>query len=102
MHRIRPLNASSVHSLQAEVGGPTYRRELIDLRVLLPVVADVFRASFAERKLRLVGMTVRIDRLLGLELGRLWLRGRIRFARCIGWGIAWRRSGVNEIALKKG
>lgn len=117
---IRPLNASSVRSLQAEVGaltklvddlfdlslaevgGPTYRRERIDLRVLLPVVADVFRASFAERKLRLVGMTVRIDRLLGLELGRLWLRGRIRFARCIGWGIAWRRSGVNEIALKKG
>lgn len=69
---IRPLNASSVRSLQAEVGaltklvddlfdlslaevgGPTYRRERIDLRVLLPVVADAFRASFAERGLRLV------------------------------------------------
>lgn len=68
---IRPLNASSVRSLQAEVGaltklvddlfdlslaevgGPTYRRERIDLRVLLPVVADAFRASFAERGLSL-------------------------------------------------
>ncbi len=37
----------------AEVGGPTYRRERIDLRVLLPVVADAFRASFAERGLGL-------------------------------------------------
>lgn len=68
---IRPLDGGSLRSLQAEVGaltklvddlfdlslaevgGPTYRRERIDLRVLLPVVADAFRASFAERGLTL-------------------------------------------------
>ncbi len=62
---IRPLNVTALHSLQgevgaltklvddlfdlslAEVGGPTYRRERIDLRVLLPVVADAFRARTA-------------------------------------------------------
>lgn len=37
----------------AEVGGPTYRRERIDLCVLLSVVAEAFQASFAERGLAL-------------------------------------------------
>ncbi|MDF3933651.1 ATP-binding protein [Pseudomonas citronellolis] len=64
---IRPLDGTALRSLQgevgaltklvndlfdlslAEVGGPTYRRERIDLRVLLPVVAEAFSASFAER-----------------------------------------------------
>jgi len=64
---IRPLNATTLRSLQgevgaltklvddlfdlslAEVGGPTYRRERIDLRVLLPVVSEAFRAGFGER-----------------------------------------------------
>ncbi|SFD19659.1 two-component system, OmpR family, sensor histidine kinase BaeS [Pseudomonas citronellolis] len=68
---IRPLDGAALRSLQAEVGalaklvddlfdlslaevgGPTYRRERIDLRVLLPVVADAFRAGFAERGLAL-------------------------------------------------
>ncbi|MEP9316077.1 ATP-binding protein [Pseudomonas sp. LABIM340] len=68
---IRPLDATALRSLQgevgaltklvddlfdlslAEVGGPTYRRERIDLRVLLPVVAEAFQASFAERGLTL-------------------------------------------------
>ncbi|MGE9764778.1 ATP-binding protein [Pseudomonas sp. PDM20] len=71
---IRPLDATALRSLQgevgaltklvddlfdlslAEVGGPTYRRERIDLRVLLPVVAEAFQASFAER-----GLTLRVE-----------------------------------------
>jgi len=81
---IRPLNVTALHSLQgevgaltklvddlfdlslAEVGGPTYRRERIDLRVLLPVVADAFRASFAEGGLEL---------LLELPEQPLWVLG---------------------------
>lgn len=68
---IRPLDGNALRSLQgevgalsklvddlfdlslAEVGGPTYRRERIDLRVLLAVVAEAFGASFAERGLAL-------------------------------------------------
>lgn len=68
---IRPLDGQALRSLQgevgalsklvddlfdlslAEVGGPTYRRERIDLCVLLPVVAEAFAASFAERGLQL-------------------------------------------------
>ncbi|PYG79165.1 MULTISPECIES: ATP-binding protein [unclassified Pseudomonas] len=68
---IRPLDGNALRSLQgevgalsklvddlfdlslAEVGGPTYRRERIDLCVLLPVVAEAFQAGFAERGLQL-------------------------------------------------
>ncbi|WP_087502194.1 ATP-binding protein [Pseudomonas sp. SID14000] len=68
---IRPLDGNALRSLQgevgalsklvddlfdlslAEVGGPTYRRERIDLCVLLLVVAEAFQASFAERGLQL-------------------------------------------------
>lgn len=68
---IRPVDSNGLRSLQgevgslsklvddlfdlslAEVGGPTYRRERIDLCVLLPVVTEAFQASFAERRLHL-------------------------------------------------
>ncbi|MBD9504998.1 ATP-binding protein [Pseudomonas sp. BGr12] len=81
---IRPLDATALRSLQgevgaltklvddlfdlslAEVGGPTYRRERIDLRVLLPVVAEAFQASFAER-----GLTLRVE----LPEQPLWVLG---------------------------
>ncbi|WDY60076.1 ATP-binding protein [Pseudomonas sp. PSKL.D1] len=81
---IRPLDGNALRSLQgevgalsklvddlfelslAEVGGPTYRRERIDLRVLLPVVADAFGASFAER-----GLALRVE----LPEQPLWVMG---------------------------
>lgn len=81
---IRPLDGAAIRSLQAEVGslaklvddlfdlslaevgGPTYRRERIDLRVLLPVVAEAFQASFAER-----GLTLRVE----LPEQPLWVLG---------------------------
>ncbi|WP_017904537.1 ATP-binding protein [Pseudomonas asplenii] len=81
---IRPLNTKALKSLQgevgaltklvddlfdlslAEVGGPTYRRERIDLRVLLPVVAEAFRASFAE-----CGLALRLE----LPAQSLWVMG---------------------------
>jgi two-component system, OmpR family, sensor histidine kinase BaeS len=81
---IRPFDGNALRSLQgevralsklvddlfdlslAEVGGPTYRRERINLRVLLPVVAEAFGASFAER-----GLALRLE----LPAQPLWVLG---------------------------
>lgn len=81
---IRPLDGNALRSLQgevgalsklvddlfdlslAEVGGPTYRRERIDLCVLLPVVAEAFAAGFAER-----GLELRLE----LPAQPLWVLG---------------------------